>query len=189
MPPHAVPPNRKTKFSLHFVENRGELVSLYSQQANSIVYDAIIDGKIKELAGYDYHQREKTVDNSRIDIYLANREDDCCGMNFLVEPCYVEVKGVTVIVDGEARFPDAPTERGVKHLTELSECVRQGFEAYVFFVIQMKEISCFKPHDAMHPEFGNALRNAVQAGVKILAMDSIVTPDSIRVDAPVNIQL
>ena len=61
-------PNRKTKFSLHFVENNGELVSLYSQQANSIVYDAVVTGKIKELSGYDYHQREKTVDNSRIDI-------------------------------------------------------------------------------------------------------------------------
>ena len=61
-------PNRKTKFSLHFVENNGELVSLYSQQANSIVYDAIVNGQIKELSGYDYHQREKTVDNSRIDI-------------------------------------------------------------------------------------------------------------------------
>ena len=99
-------PNRKTKFSLHFVENKGVLVSLYSQQANSIVYDAIINGKIKELSGYDYHQREKTVDDSRIDIYLANENEEC----------YVEVKGVTLIVDGEARFPDAPTERGAKHL-------------------------------------------------------------------------
>ena len=117
-------PNRKTKFSLHFVENKGVLVSLFSQQANTIVYDAIIDGKIKELSGYDYHQREKTVDNSRIDIYLANREDDCCGMNFLIEPCYVEVKGVTLIVDGEARFPDAPTERGAKHLKELSLLIK-----------------------------------------------------------------
>lgn len=94
-------PNRKTKFSLHFVENKNVLVSLFSQQANSIVYDAIVDGKIKELAGYNHHKREKTVDNSRIDIYLENEN----------EKCYVEVKGVTLIVDGEARFPDAPTER------------------------------------------------------------------------------
>ena len=70
-------PNRKTRFSLHFVENKGVLVSLFSQEANKIVYDAIIDGKIEELSGYDYHQREKTVDNSRIDIYLANGDDDC----------------------------------------------------------------------------------------------------------------
>lgn len=126
-------PKRKTKFSLHFVENKGVLVSLYSQQANSIVYDAIIDGKIKELAGYDYHQREKTVDNSRIDIYLANREDDCCGMNFLVDSCYVEVKGVTLVIDGEARFPDAPTERGAKHLNELIKLKKDGNRCCVFF--------------------------------------------------------
>ena len=92
-------PKRKTKFSLYFVENKNVLVSLYSQQANSIVYDAIVDGKIKELVGYSTHQREKTVDNSRIDIYLADENEEC----------YVEVKGVTLIVDGEARFPDAPT--------------------------------------------------------------------------------
>ena len=97
-------PKRKTKFTLHFVVNKGELVSLYSQEANSIVYDAILNGKIKELQGYSYHQREKQVDDSRIDIYLANDEDDCCGMNFLVDNCYVEVKGVTLIIDGEARF-------------------------------------------------------------------------------------
>ena len=71
-------PKRKTKFSLHFVENKGVLVSLYSQQANSIVFDAIKEGKIKELYGYDYFKREKTVGNSRIDIYLAKKEDDCC---------------------------------------------------------------------------------------------------------------
>ena len=67
-------PKRKTKFSLHFVENKGVLVSLFSQQANSIVYDAIVNGKIKELSGYSYHAREKTVDDSRIDIYLANED-------------------------------------------------------------------------------------------------------------------
>ena len=96
-------PKRKTKFSLHFVENRGHLVSIYSQEANSIVYDAIMNGQIKELRGYDYHQREKTIDNSRIDIYLANEVDDCCGMTFLEEPCFVEVKGVTLVVGREAR--------------------------------------------------------------------------------------
>ena len=80
---------RKTKFTLHFVENRGVLVSLYSQEANSIVYDAIISGKIKELSGYNIHQREKSVDNSRIDIYLANENEEC----------YVEVKGVEVRIE------------------------------------------------------------------------------------------
>ena len=161
-------PNRKTKFSLHFVENRGALVSLFSQEANSIVYDAIINGKIKELSGYDYHQREKTVDNSRIDIYLANYEDDCCGMNFLVDPCYVEVKGVTLIVDDEARFPDAPTERGAKHLKELIKLKKDGNRCVVFFLIQHPIGKFFRPNWENDPVFSQTLNEAYEAGVEIL---------------------
>lgn len=160
--------NRKTKFSLHFVENKGVLVSLYSQQANSIVYDAIVDGKIRELAGYSHHQREKTVDNSRIDIYLANKEDDCCGMSFLVEPCYVEVKGVTLIVDGEARFPDAPTERGAKHLKELIKLKKEGNRCVVFFLIQHPDGNSFRPNWENDPVFSQTLNEAYEAGVEIL---------------------
>ena len=161
-------PNRKTKFSLHFVENKGVLVSLYSQQANSIVYDAIVDDKIKELSGYSYHQREKTADNSRIDIYLANREEDCCGMNFLVDSCYVEVKGVTLIIDGEARFPDAPTERGAKHLKELIKLKKSGNRCVVFFLIQHPAGNFFRPNWDNDPKFSQTLNDAYDAGVEIL---------------------
>ena len=161
-------PNRKTKYSLHFVENKGVLVSLFSQQANSIVYDAIVSGKIKELAGYDYHQREKTVDNSRIDIYLANRQDDCCEMNFLVDSCYVEVKGVTLIVDGEARFPDAPTERGAKHLKELIRLKKEGNRCVVFFLIQHPIGRFFRPNWENDPKFSETLNEAHEQGVEIL---------------------
>ena len=151
-------PNRKTKFSLHFVENRGALVSLYSQQANSIVYDAIIEGKIKELAGYNHHQREKTVDNSRIDIYLANEKEEC----------YVEVKGVTLIVDGEARFPDAPTERGAKHLKELIRLKKDGNRCAVFFLIQHPIGKFFRPNWKNDPMFSQTLNDAYDEGVEIL---------------------
>ena len=151
-------PNRKTKFSLHFVENKGALVSLYSQQANSIVYDAIISGKIKELAGYSHHQREKTVDNSRIDIYLANEKEEC----------YVEVKGVTLIVDGEARFPDAPTERGAKHLKELIKLKMDGNRCAVFFLIQHPIGKFFRPNWENDPVFSQTLNDAYDAGVEIL---------------------
>ena len=151
-------PNRKTKFSLHFVENRGALVSLYSQQANSIVYDAIIEGKIKELAGYNHHQREKTVDNSRIDIYLANEKEEC----------YVEVKGVTLIVDGEARFPDAPTERGAKHLKELIRLKKDGNRCAVFFLIQHPIGKFFRPNWENDPMFSQTLNDAYDEGVEIL---------------------
>lgn len=151
-------PNRKTKFSLHFVENKGVLVSLYSQQANSIVYDAIIDGKIMELSDYSIHQREKTVDNSRIDIYLANENEEC----------YVEVKGVTLIMDGEARFPDAPTERGAKHLKELIKLKKEGNRCCVFFLIQHPAGEFFRPNWENDPKFSETLNEAYQNGVEIL---------------------
>ena len=151
-------PNRKTRFSLHFVENKGVLVSLYSQQANSIVYDAIVNGNIMELAGYSHHQREKTVENSRIDIYLSN--DD--------EECYVEVKGVTLIVDGEARFPDAPTERGAKHLKELIKLKKQGNRCCVFFLIQHPAGKFFRPNWENDPVFSRTLNEAYSEGVEIL---------------------
>lgn len=182
-------PNRKTKFSLHFVENKSVLVSLYSQQANSIVYDAIIDGKIKELSGYDFHQREKTVDDSRIDIYLANKEDDCCGMNFLVDSCFVEVKGVTLIVDGEARFPDAPTERGAKHLKELIKLKKEGNRCVVFFLIQHPAGMFFRPNWENDPVFSKTLNEAYGEGVEILVyrcdnqLDGIeLIPESLNFD-------
>lgn len=156
-------PNRKTKFSLHFVENKDVLVSLYSQQANSIVYDAILNGKIKELSGYDYHQREKTVDNSRIDIYLANHDGD-----LLKDSCFVEVKGVTLIVDGEARFPDAPTERGAKHLKELIKLKKEGNRCVVFFLIQHPAGNFFRPNWENDPKFSETLNEAYAVGVEIL---------------------
>lgn len=182
-------PNRKTKYSLHFVENKGELVSLFSQQANSIVYDAIVDGKIKELYGYDYHQREKTVENSRIDIYLAKREDDCCGMTFLEDSCYIEVKGVTLIVDGEARFPDAPTERGAKHLKELIKLKKEGNRCVVFFLIQHPIGKFFRPNWENDPIFSQTLNEAYEEGVEILVyrcnnqLDGIeLVPESLDFD-------
>lgn len=172
-------PNRKTKFSLHFVENKGVLVSLYSQQANSIVYDAIKDGKIKELSGYSIHQREKSVDNSRIDIYLENEN----------QKCYVEVKGVTLIVDGEARFPDAPTERGAKHLKELIKLKKEGNRCCVFFLIQHPVGKFFRPNWDNDPVFSETLNEAYAEGVEILVyrcdnqLDGIeLIPDSLDFD-------
>lgn len=174
-------PKRKTKFTLHFVENRGHLVSIYSQEANAIVYDAILNGQIKELAGYDYHQREKTIDNSRIDIYLANEVDDCCGMSFLENPCFVEVKGVTLVVGREARFPDAPTERGTKHLKELIKLKKQGFRTVVFFLVQHPLGESFKPNWENDSVFSQTLNDAYESGVEILVYKCENNLDSIKV--------
>ena len=151
-------PNRKTKFTLHFVENRGVLVSLYSQEANSIVYDAIINNKIRELSFYNIHEREKKVNNSRIDLYLANENEEC----------YVEVKGVTLVIGDEARFPDAPTERGTKHLNELIKLKKEGNRCIVFFLIQHPIGKSFKPNWENDPKFSQTLKKAHESGVEIL---------------------
>ncbi|MBO5151717.1 MAG: DNA/RNA nuclease SfsA [Methanobrevibacter sp.] len=173
-------PKRKTKFSLHFVENRGHLVSIYSQQANEIVYDAIRNGQIKELSCYNNHQREKTIDNSRIDIYLTNENG---------EECFVEVKGVTLVVGTEARFPDAPTERGTKHLKELIKLKKDGYRAVVFFLIQHPLGESFAPNWENDSVFSKTLNDAYENGVEILVykcdnrLDGIdLVPESVDFD-------
>ena len=152
-------PKRKTKFTLLFVENRVLLLSIYSQKANEIVYDAIINDRLNELSGYDFHQREKTIDNSRIDIYLSNENG---------EECFVEVKGVTLVVGVEARFPDAPTERGTKHLNELIKLKKEGFRTAVFFLIQHPLAESFRPNWDNDPLFSKTLNEAYENGVEIL---------------------
>ena len=102
---------------------------------------------------------------------------------------FVEVKGVTLEEEGIARFPDAPTERGVKHVKELMKCIEEGYEAYIIFVIQMKGTWRFEPNDKRHPEFGTALREAGQAGVHIQALDCRVGIDSLVIDQPVPVVL
>ena len=125
--------------------------------------------------------RPETVwGNSRFDFYWEDEAD---------RKGFVEVKGVTLEEDGHARFPDAPTLRGVKHLEELTRCRAEGYEAAVCFVVQMGGMVDFAPNDATHPAFGDALRRAAAGGVTVLAMDCAVTPDSLRLDRPVSVKL
>lgn len=130
-------------------------------------------------------RREVTHGDSRFD--LAFRLKEAGGGR--ERPAFMEVKGVTLENDGVAMFPDAPTERGIKHLHGLMDAVREGYEAYVLFVIQMKQIDGFHPNDTTHPAFGDALRKARKAGVHVLAYDCIITPDSMTVDSPVPVLL
>lgn len=102
---------------------------------------------------------------------------------------FLEVKGVTLENDGIARFPDAPTERGIKHINELISAIDDGYEAYILFVIQMKGIKYFEPNDITHKAFGDALRNAKEKGVNIIAMDCKVTPQEIVIDKDIEIRL
>ncbi len=174
-------PARKTKYDLIAVEKQTDsgilLVNMDSQIPNAAAEEWLRNGGL--FSENAVIVREKTFGKSRFDFYIedGNRK------------IFLEVKGVTLEYDGVAMFPDAPTERGVKHINELVSSLESGYEAYILFVIQMKGMKCFVPHDEMHPEFGDALRNAEEKGVRIIAMDCIVTPDSMTVDEEVKVNL
>ena len=160
---------------------------MYSQQANNIVIEGIKKGLVKELTGYDIIESEKTIRNSRIDIYLANKS--CDGNNSvtkennsnynLIDEAYVEVKSVTLIKDGVAHFPDAPTERGRKHLKELIELKKKGIRAVVFFLIQHPNGNSFRPNWENDYNFSKTLVEAYENGVEILVYKSENTLDKI----------
>ena len=174
-------PERKTKYDLIAVEketDRGTImINMDSQAPNAAAYEWLISG---ELFGEDAKvRREVTYGKSRFDLYVEEGE----------RRAFVEVKGVTLENDGVASFPDAPTERGIKHLQELVAAKGDGYEAYILFVIQMKGIHTFTPNDETHKAFGDALRYAAESGVEILAYDCLVSPDEMTVDAPIKVEL
>jgi sugar fermentation stimulation protein len=169
--------NRKTKYDLVAVEKEQVLVNIDSQAPNKVVKEWLEAGGIYPNPVLVYS--EKKHGNSRVDFYLENEE----------RKAFLEVKGVTLEDGGVAAFPDAPTERGVKHLYHLMDVLQEGYEAYLIFVIQFKPVKYFVPNEATHPQFGKVLREAVAAGVKVLAYDCLVTPDSMRLDQIVPVQL
>ena len=173
-------PDRKTKYDLIATEKvcgegRTLLINMDSQIPNDVAEEWLKAGNL--FSRNALIRREVKKGNSRVDFYVEDGE----------RKAFLEVKGCTLEKDGIAMFPDAPTERGVKHIKELSECVKNGYEAYVLFVIQMKGVYEFLPNDETHKEFGDALCEAVQNGVHIIAMDCIVTPDSLRIDKTIKI--
>ncbi|MGL5695071.1 MAG: DNA/RNA nuclease SfsA [Peptostreptococcaceae bacterium] len=175
-------PNRKTKYSLISVEKDSRLINMDSQVPNKVVYEGLKDKKII-LPGIDGElsliKPEKTYKNSRFDIYL---ESDG-------KKAFVEVKGVTLEENSIVKFPDAKTERGVKHINELIDAKKDGYLCYIIFLIQMENILYFTPNNEMHKELGDALINASNHGVEVLAYDSLVSIDSIYVDKKVKVVL
>ena len=170
-------PNRKTGYDLIAVEKGEMLINMDSQIPNYVAAEWLRKGSLfPEGANI---QMEKRYGNSRFDIYAEAGD----------RKAFLEVKGVTLEVEGQARFPDAPTERGVKHVRELMGCVQDGYEAYLLFVIQMTGIQSFAPNWDTHPAFGSALQEAAQAGVQILAYDCQVRPEEIVLDQPVPVLL
>lgn len=162
-------PNRKTKYDLIAVDKDGLLVNMDAQAPNKVFAEWVRSGKF--VPNLTLLRPETTWGKSRFDFYWES--DDRKG--------FVEVKGCTLENDGFCRFPDAPTERGVKHLNELVSCMDDGFEAAVCFVIQMEGMKSFSPNDTTHPAFGDALRAAQAAGVQVLAMGCHVEPDRLEI--------
>lgn len=170
-------PNRKTAFDLVAVEKGNLLVNMDSQAPNRVFGEWAASGAF--VPGLTLLRPETVWGDSRFDFYWEAGE----------RKGFVEVKGCTLEDDGAARFPDAPTLRGVKHLEELIRAKEAGYEAAVCFVLQMAPMKRFSPNDETHPAFGEALRRAAQAGVEILAYECAVTPDSLRMTRPVPVIL
>lgn len=170
-------PNRKTRFDLINVYKGDRLINMDSQSPNRIFAEwapkSGVFGNITLL------RPETRFGNSRFDFYM---EADG-------RKAFVEVKGVTLEEDGVVRFPDAPTERGVKHVRELIGCINEGYDAYVVFIVQMKDVLYFEPNWETHREFGEALREAAAHGVRVLAVDCEVTEDTIEARDPVEVRL
>ena len=172
----ALSPTRKTRYDLIAVQKGDRLVNMDSQAPNAAAKEFLEKGGLGQIT---HLKPEHKMGNFRFD--FAFRKDG--------KQCFLEVKGVTLENEGVCAFPDAPTERGAKHLKELKALAEQGFGAYVLFVIQMENVHHLEPNDGTDPAFGAALREAAQAGVQVLAYDCQVTPDSMVIREPVPVQL
>lgn len=175
-------PLRKTKYDLVCVEKYRQakeplIINMDSQVVNDVAEEWLRKGAL--FSPNAVIRREVKYKNSRFDFYIEDKNTKA----------FLEVKGVTLENEGVASFPDAPTERGIKHINELIAATKDGYEAYILFVIQMKGVYLFKPNDITHKAFGDALRNADKKGVKIMAYDCRVTPDTIEIDKNIKISL
>ena len=170
-------PLRKTQYDLIAVRKGELLINMDAQAPNKVFGEWAAAGGF--LPGVTAIRPEFTWGDSRFDFRLEDGQG----------PIFVEVKGVTLEESGEARFPDAPTERGAKHLRGLLRAVEEGYRAAVCFVIQMKGPTIFRPNDRTDPAFGQALRQAAAGGVRVLAVDCRVEPDSLSVDSFVPVDL
>ena len=169
-------PSRKTQYDLITVRKGNRLINMDSQAPNTAAKEWLLSGglgKIENLKAETFHG------DSRYDFsfWKDGRQ------------CFLEVKGVTLETEGVCAFPDAPTQRGAKHLRGLTEAAKNGYGAYVLFVIQMADVEYLHPNDATDPNFALALREAAAAGVEILAMDCAVTVDTMTVRSPVSVKL
>ena len=170
--------SRSTAYDLVAVEKEGRLVNMDSNAPNKVAGEWLQAGGLYE--DVSLVRPEKTFGSSRFDFYVESASG---------KRAYIEVKGVTLEREGVAAFPDAPSERAVKHVEELAEARRKGYEAYLLFVIQMKGVYCVEPNWDTQPAFGEALRRARREGVRLLAYDCLVREDGLELDAPIPVFL
>lgn len=169
-------PSRKTKYDLIAVEKNGRLINMDSQAPNAAAGEWLRNGGL----GQAENLRAETVHgDSRFDFSFTRNG----------RPCFLEVKGVTLEEDGVCAFPDAPTIRGTKHLRGLTRAATEGCGCYVLFVIQMEKVKYLHPNNHTDPDFAAALREAAAAGVKVLAVECTVTPDSMEITKSVTVKL
>ncbi len=174
-------PDRKLKFTWELIRVGKSLVGINTALPNKIVQEAIEAGTVPELQGYATLRREvKYGKNSRIDILLEDAAKP---------PCYVEIKNVTMRRDKVAEFPDAVTARGTKHLGELADQVKVGSRAVMFYLIQREDCETFTLADDIDPAYAEALAVARKAGVEVLAYKCSLTPEEIKVVAPIGLEL
>ncbi len=166
-------PHRSTKYDLIAARKNGRLINIDSQAPNTVVKESF-----SSICEHDLLIPEYTYGDSRFDFYAE----------YNGKPIFVEVKGVTKENDDVVCFPDAPTERGLKHVHELTELARSGMECYIVLVVQMENVKYFIPDYEIHLEFGLALQSAAKAGVHVLAFDCIVTEDSMTLNRPVKVR-
>lgn len=170
-------PARKYKYSLVTVRKGNRLINIDSQAPNKAAGEFLAGGKL--FSDTENLRAEKTYGKSRFDFYFEHGG----------KKAFLEVKGVTLERDSAVYFPDAPTERGTKHLNELCECIKDGYEAYVLFVVQMKGVTHFSPDDETDPKFAEALRKAQECGVKLLCYDCSVTETEMNIEDKVSVIL
>ena len=173
-------PKRKLPYTWELIRMSGSLVGVNTLLPNRLVCEAISCGQIDPLRGYPNIDREVGIGNrSRIDMMLSGGD---------LPRCYVEVKNCTWVREGIARFPDAVTERGRKHMAALQELAGRGFRAAVFFLVQRMDAQVFRPARELDPAYSEALRNAAKAGVEVLAYDVNLTLKSIQIRRPLTIE-
>ena len=172
-------PNRKTHFDLALVDVGCALVSADARLPNTLVAEAIAQGRLPQFRDYPDIRREVAFGESRLDLLLEG-PTGCI---------YVETKSVTLVVEGVGLFPDAPTTRGAKHIRCLAQAVEAGHRAAVVFVVQRSDSQAFAPHDSADPDFGVALRQGLAAGVEAFAYNCCVTEKAVTLWRSLPIQL